>query len=141
MSQDILYCGKCKAAMGYRLEPLADVWRETWRCFVCGDVITKDHKRYDLERKKQSETEKPAKETVETISPIQEQIPIVEEKQTAEDSASLQITEEIVTPRRRGRPPKKETQPSEQQPTEETKGEDSPPPEKKKRGRPRKIIV
>ncbi len=52
----IIYCSKCNAAMGYRIDALPEVWRESWRCFVCGRVYTEDHPRYDLNRNKANET-------------------------------------------------------------------------------------
>lgn len=150
MSQDILYCGKCRTSMGYRLEPLAEVWRETWKCFVCGNVITKDHRRYDLERKKQAEAEKTNVETPVTAKISQP----AEVPQPTTETTEQQATEQATTPRRRGRPSKKELYDMNGilkiQPTSDDVSMNTPegvqkpentPLEKKKRGRPRKIIV
>lgn len=46
MQNGVRCCSKCGRAMGYRLEPLPEVWRESWQCFVCDSVIAVDHPRF-----------------------------------------------------------------------------------------------
>lgn len=60
--RNIRYCDKCGRAMGFRLDPLPEVWRQSWQCFSCDNKITIDCPRYTISRgneeKEDSRTEK-----------------------------------------------------------------------------------
>ena len=104
MSDNMLYCSTCKAAMGYRIDPLPEVWRESWRCYVCGLIVTKDHPRYDLNRKKEKQEETEA--TSETPE-LTQTVSINQGKSSGENKLNTE-TEEPVVKRKRGRPRKQQ---------------------------------
>ena len=116
MSQDVLYCSKCRAAMGYRLDVLPEVWRESWRCYVCGSISYKDHPRYDLARKAENAEKESSSDIVDGIEKAKEVAPVLAENgdtpvdskepvQTSLLTDSVDSGEEPVK-RKRGRPRK-----------------------------------
>lgn len=60
--RNIRYCDKCGRAMGFRLDPLPEVWRQSWQCLSCDNKIIIDCPRYTIGRvnkeKKDRRTEK-----------------------------------------------------------------------------------
>lgn len=120
MSQDVFYCSKCNAAMGYRLDVLPEVWRESWRCYVCNKIVYKDHPRYDLARKaeKIAETSAGAKAVLEPAA--EKKMDVSADQESVQESAKEPVQTELPI---------------------ETPISNAEPVAKRKRGRPRKISI
>ena len=148
VTKNIIYCGKCNAAMGYRIEPRPDGWEESWRCFVCGRVIRKNHDRTGKVLE-ESDSAKAAP-VAETSVPVQEpaqQEPVFEKAETPEkQEEAAAIAEELPVKRRRRRRAEEMTdQPADAPEAAETAPDPEPPAEvvqeKRHRGRPPKAPV